>query len=242
MTWLLDIPRRVWWFASGLCRNVRQWVLDALGRVRVYNRPLWLVFGPRGYKVKAAQLRAALSVLRAGDVLVRKYDSYLLSWFIPGRFSHSGVYVGGELAPGALIGTYSRGVVVHALNSGVQKTDVIDFLVGCDGFAVLRPKCGPEGKDLACRIARRYIGAQYDYRFDIGEDYENREEVQLRTKSVYCHELTRSCFPKLHVPTLLPQLWCGMIRSTRRQFLAQSFFESPDFEVVYDSFYSEVQA
>ena len=242
MTWLLDIPRRVWWFVSGLCRNVRQWVLDALGRVRVYSRPFWFVFGPKGYKVKAEQLRVALSVLQAGDVLVRKYDSYLLSWFIPGRFSHSGVYVGGELAPGTLLGSYSRGVVVHALNSGVQKTDVIDFLMGCDGFAVLRPKCGPEGKDLACRIARRYIGAQYDYRFDICEDYENREEVQLRTKSVYCHELTRSCFPKLRVPTLLPQLWGGMIRSTRRQFLAQSFFDSPDFEVVYDSFYSEVQA
>ena len=237
MTWLLDIPRRVWWFVSGLCRNVRQWVLDALGRVRVYGRPLWFVFGPRGYEVKARHLRKALAFLEPGDVLVRRYDSCLLSLLIPGRFSHSGVYVGTETVCGD-----TAGVVVHALGTGVQKTDVIDFLMGCAGFAVLRPKCGPEGKDLACRIARRYVGVTYDYRFDICEDYDNLEEVQARTRSVYCHELTRSCFPRLRVPTLLPQLWNGMVRSSKRQFLADSFFESPDFEVVYDSFYSEVQA
>ena len=216
---------------------MRQWTLDALGHVRVYGRPLWLVFGPKGYKVKARHLRKALALLEPGDVLVRRYDSYLLSLFIPGRFSHSGVYVGSEEVCGD-----TAGVVVHALGTGVQKTDVIDFLMGCDGFAVLRPKCGPEGKDLACRIARGYIGVQYDYRFDVCEDYSNREEVQLRTKSVYCHELTRSCFPDLRVPTIQPQLWNGMIRSSKRQFLADSFFESPDFEVVYDSFYSEVRA
>ena len=235
VAWLVDIFRRAWWFVSGLCRNARQWALDGLGRVRLYDRPLWLVFGSGGYKVRAAQLRRALALVRPGDVILRRYDSYLLSLFIPGRFSHSGVYVGED--PGG----YSGGVVVHALNSGVQKTDVIDFLMGCDGFAVLRPKCGPEGCALACRIARRYIGAQYDYRFDICEDYANRDEVQERTRSVYCHELVRSCFPRLRVPTVLPQLWNGMVRSSRRQFLAQSFLESPDFGVAYDSFYSEVQ-
>ena len=236
MTWLLDIPRRVWWFVSGLCRNVRQWVLDALGRVRVYGRPFWFVFSPADYKVKARHLRKALALLEPGDVLVRRYDSYLLNLFIPGRFSHSGVYVGTEEVCGD-----AAGVVVHALGTGVQKTDVIDFLACCDGFAVLRPQCQREEKALACHIARRYVEATYDYRFDICEDYSNREEVQVRTKSVYCHELTRSCFPNLKVPTVQPQLWNGMVRSSKQQFLADSFFESPDFRVVYDSFYSEVQ-
>ena len=31
----------------------------------------------------------------------------------------------------------------------------------------------------------------------------------------------------------------GMIRSNKRQFLAQSFFDSKDFALVYDSDYSE---
>ena len=224
-----------WWFVSGLCRNVWQWALERLGHVRVYPRPFWFVFSPPGYKVRARHLRRALPILRPGDVLVRRYESYLLSFFIPGRFSHSGVYVGYDLA----YGSYA-GVGVHALGSGVQKTDVMDFLAGCDGFAVLRPKCAQGDKDMACAIARGYLGTTYDYRFDICEDYDNVEEVQARTRSVYCHELTRSCFPQLDIPTITPQLWNGMIRSSKRQFLAQSFFDSPDFEVVYDSFYSEV--
>ena len=233
---ILAITRSIWWFVTGLCRNVRQWLLEGLGHVRIYNRPFWFVFGPKGYDVKARHLRKALSMLSPGDVILRRYDSYLLSYFIPGRFSHSGVYVGADPEDKSVM------EVVHALGTGVQKTDVIDFLMGCDGFAILRPRCLPEVCAEACAIARSYIGAQYDYRFDICEDYANRDEVQARTASVYCHELTRSCFPRLNIPTMQPQLWNGMIRSSKRQFLAQSFFDSPDFEVAYDSFYSEVQA
>lgn len=51
----------------------------------------------------------------------------------------------------------------------------------------------------------------------------------------------KSCFPDLDVPTIKPTLWNGMIRSSKSQFLAQSFFISKDFEVVYDSKFSELQ-
>ena len=231
----MGILKSIWWFATGLCRNVRQWSLEHLGHVRIYSRPFWFVFGPKGYDVKARHLRKALKMLLPGDVILRRYDSYLLSWFIPGRFSHSGVYVGEDSEDRSVM------AVVHALGSGVQKTDVIDFLIGCDGFAILRPRCSQADRSAACEIARGYVGVQYDYRFDICEDYANQDEVQERTRSMYCHELTRSCFPNLDIPTVQPQLWNGMIRSSKRQFLAQSFIDSPDFDVVYDSFYSEVQ-
>ena len=69
----------------------------------------------------------------------------------------------------------------------------------------------------------------------------NKEEVQKRTRSVYCHELVRSCFPDLDIPTIQPVLWRGMIRSKKRQFLAQSFFDSPDFILLYDSDYYEAR-
>ena len=223
--------RHVWWFATGLCANVKQWFLDTLGNIRFYRCPMWFVVNPSRHRVTAWHIRKALKALERGDVIVRKYDTYLMSYFIPGRFSHSCVYVGGS---------DDRDYVVHALGTGVQMTDVIDFLMCCDEFAILRPKCGSDIKSKACDIAKSYIGAQYDYRFDICEDYSNKDEVDKRTKSVYCHELTRSCYPTLNIPTVQPQLWNGMVRSSKRQFLAQSFFDSPDFEVVYDSFYSEV--
>jgi len=206
--------RHLWWFVTGLCANVKQWMFDGLGHVRVYDRPFWFVFNPTGYKVKARQLRKALSLLEPGDVVVRAYDSYLLSLFIPGRFSHSGVYVGKHPETGA-------GLVVHALGTGVQMTDVLDFFMCCDAFAILRPRAADAVKEQACAIAKRYIGATYDYRFDICDDYKNEDEVTARTKSVYCHELTRSCYPTLDVPVLQPQLWNGMIRSEKKQFLAQ---------------------
>lgn len=248
----------VYWFVGGLCGNIKQGLLHTMGNVHIYNRPLWFVFNPKGYQIKARQIRKALAVLQPGDVVVRKYNTYLSSYFIPGRFSHSGLYVGKKTVQGL-----ETEVVVHALGSGVQMQDAMDFFMCCDEFAILRPKNHEDPKyggfhldengmpvpngsqeesvtEKACRIATSYIGATYDYKFDICEDYKNEDEVQKRTKSVYCHELTRSCYPDLDIPCLKPSLWNGMIRSNKKQFLAQSFFESPDFDVVYDSFYSEI--
>ena len=73
----------------------------------------------------------------------------------------------------------------------------------------------------------------------VNEDYDNMDEVQKRTASVYCHELTRSCFPKLNIPLIEPSIWCGAIRSKKKQFLAQSFLMSPDLDLMYDSDFSE---
>ena len=227
--------KSAWWFVGGLCGNAKQGLLELLGRIRIYNRPFWFVLNPKPYQIKARQIRKALEVMQPGDVVVRKYNTYLSSYFIPGRFSHSGVFVGRKTVQGMEVE-----VVVHALGSGVQMQDAIDFFMECDEFAILRPRCDEQVRNEACEIACGYIGTKYDYGFDVCEDYDNQDEVQKRTKSVYCHELTRSCFPHLRVPCIAPTLWNGMIRSSKKQFLAQSFFESPDFDVVYDSFYSEL--
>ena len=212
-------------FFGGLWYNVKAGFLWVFGKIRVYRWPMFIVFDPKGYQVKGDGIRKAMDMARAGDVFARRYVNYLDGYFIPGRFSHTGIYIGG-------------GIVIHAMGDGVQKIDVIDFL-RCDGFAILRPKCDLETKKKAVEIANSYLGCEYDYNFDITGDYQNKSEVESRAKSVYCHELTRSCFPDLDVPTIKPQLWHGMIRSNKRQFLAQSFFDSPDFEVVYDSDFSE---
>lgn len=213
-------------FVFGLFKNAKQGLLTVLGKIRVSWQPFWISFAPAGFKVKGRKIRKAMNILQPGDVVCRRYTCYVDGWFIPGRFSHSGIYVGND-------------TIIHALGDGVQKIDPIDFFQ-CDGLAILRPKKQTVvGK--ACEIAKSYLGYGYDYNFDICEDYSNQNDVQNRTKTVYCHELTRSCFPDLEIPTVLPSLWNGMIRSSKKQFLAQSFFDSPDFELIYDSDFSEAR-
>lgn len=213
-------------FFKGLFKSLKIGFLYVFGRIKIYRWPMFVVYDPKGYDVKAAGIRTAMKLARKGDVFVRRYRNYLDGYFIPGRFSHSGVYVGG-------------GVIIHAMSGGVQKIDLIDFL-RCDGFAILRP-AAKEGRDLAgiaanaARIARSYLGRGYDYDFEIEEPKEKPVEP------VYCHELTMKCFPSLEIPLVQPSLWHGMIRSRRMQVLAQSFFDSPDFETVYDSDFSSPQ-
>lgn len=209
----------------GLIHNLKVAFLYVLGRIRVYRWPMFVVFDPKGYEVRAVGIRKAMSLARKGDIFVRRYNNYLDGYFIPGRFTHSGIYVGG-------------GIIVHAMSDGVQKIDIIDFL-RCDGFAILRPS-EEEDRDMtaivdkAAEIANSYIGNEYDFDFKIEESRSVRP-----TEKVYCHELTRKCYPDLNIPLVRPSLWNGMIRTSREKVLAQSFFDSEDFEVVYDSDYSD---
>ena len=213
-------------FITGLIHCMKASLLYVLGRIKVYKWPMFVVYDPNGYDVRAAGIRKAMSLVRKGDILVRRYKNYLDGYFIPGRFTHSGVYVG-------------EGIIIHAMSDGVQKIDIIDFL-RCDGFAILRP-VGKEGRsvgdlaDKAARIAASYLGNGYDFDFEI----EDQEDGGKPRERVYCHELTRKCYPDLDIPLVRPSLWNGMIKSRREKVLAQSFFDSPDIEVVYDSDYSD---
>ena len=213
-------------FFIGLLHNIKVAFLYVLGRIKVYRWPMFIVYDPKGYDVKSVGIRTALSLVRKGDILVRRYKNYLDGYFIPGRFTHSGVYVG-------------DGVIIHAMSDGVQKIDILDFL-RCDGFAILRVK-EKVGRDIreirakAIDIAHSYLGNEYDYDFEI----EERRKEGKPTEKVYCHELTRKCFPDLDIPLVKPSLWNGMIRMRNEKVLAQSFFESKDFDVIYDSDYSE---
>lgn len=209
--------------ACGIVRNLKMGFLYIFGKIKVYRWPMFIVYDPRGYDIKAVDIRKAMGLVKQGDILVRRYRNYLDGYFIPGRFSHSGVYVG-------------DGIIIHAMSGGVQKIDIIDFL-RCDGFAILRPS-EKDGRDVgaltskAAKIAEMYLGNDYDYEFEVEKpDPKHKEKV-------YCHELTRKCYPDLDIPLETASLWNGLIKIRSKKYLAQSFFDSPDIGIVYDSDFS----
>jgi hypothetical protein len=132
------------------------------GDLKFFEFPPVIVWDPGGYRVKGRDAREVTELVQPGDVLVRGYRGYVDGWFIPGYFSHAGLYLGevteadralctelprsrelwkGESRrrPRAPDQQFAAGrqMVVHALAEGVLLEDVLDFC-RCDAMAILR--------------------------------------------------------------------------------------------------------
>jgi len=121
-------------------------ILTVFGDIKVYKWPMFVVYAPRGYAVRGADYREAMSAARPGDLLLRGYVDYLDGYFIPGFFSHAGTYVGEltakDLADAEGIDAealFEPGpqMVVHAKAEGVLCEDLLDFC-RTDRMAILR--------------------------------------------------------------------------------------------------------
>lgn len=125
--------------------KLRDRLLTILGDIKVFRWPLFLVYDPGSYLVRGRDMRELIGLVRPGDVLVRGYTMYLDGKFIPGSFSHAGLYLGEvteadrALAPERHRGRVEPGaqMVIHAVAEGVGMLDVLDF-ARCDRLLVLR--------------------------------------------------------------------------------------------------------
>lgn len=124
--------------------------LRAFGNLKFFPWPLFLIYDPKGYQVRGFEVREVMKQLQPGDILLRGYDKYLSGVFIPGYFSHAGLYMGAvteadcQLCSPELTtnksGTHFRTgeqMVVHAMAQGVFMEDIIDFC-RCDRLLVVR--------------------------------------------------------------------------------------------------------
>lgn len=68
--------------------------LSFFGDLKYFKYPFFLVYDPGSYKVKGYHTREVLALLQPGDIILRGYDSYVDGLFIPGAYSHTGLYVG----------------------------------------------------------------------------------------------------------------------------------------------------
>lgn len=119
---------------------------------------------------RARHFRKLLKLIEPGDVICRKYDCYLDSLFIEGDYTHSGLVT-------------HKDKLVHAIAEGVEKIDVLDFVLDTEGFVLLRPLYAKEENVMnSVEFAEKNIGKPYDFLFDKNEN-----------SSFYCHELTAKC-------------------------------------------------
>jgi hypothetical protein len=125
--------------------SLRDTLLTILGDIKIFRWPMFAVYDPGSYRVKGRDTREVLDLIKPGDVLVRGYEMYLDGKFIPGYFSHAGLYLGElkeEDAAQVKEGSRRRfrtgkQLVIHAIAEGVLLEDLIDFC-RCDRLLVLR--------------------------------------------------------------------------------------------------------
>jgi hypothetical protein len=118
-----------------------------IGDIKLFHFPFWVVYDPGSYRVKGPECRKISNLLEPGDILLRRYDGYLDSHFIPGVFSHAAIYLGNvEESDKAAVpeeGILSRSFeigpcqVAHSTAEGVHLEDILTFC-RCDDIAVLR--------------------------------------------------------------------------------------------------------
>jgi hypothetical protein len=158
--------------------RIKEWFLRFFGDVKIFReQPRWfvllnflatallkfnLLYDPRSYKVKGNDMRRVMKDIRPGDVLVRGFDNYVDGYFIPGFFSHAGLYLGqvdeatirhywglsfagrtprsedyAELDEVIEKAVKGEQMVIHAMKDGIFMEDLLNFC-RCDYMAALR--------------------------------------------------------------------------------------------------------
>lgn len=153
------------------------------GDLKVFKFPMFIVYDPGSYKVKGEDIRQVINIIKPGDILVRGYINYLDGYFIPGFFSHAGLYLGEvKQSDGFNLKTEQRGnfrtgeqMVIHSMAEGVFMEDVINFC-RCDYMVILRrnpEKESEKGKMVVFRTvfetALQNLGIGYDFKFDFND-------------------------------------------------------------------------
>lgn len=158
---------------------MRNRFLKFFGDLKIFKYPFFMLYHPAGYKVKGDDIRQVIKTIQTGDILIRGYVNYLDGYFIPGHFSHAGLYIG-EVKPGqlnipdAFKNVYKEGeqIAIHSMAEGVFMEDIINFC-RCDYLVILRrndrtePDLDPATmNEEVLKRAYANLGKPYDFKFD----------------------------------------------------------------------------
>ena len=126
--------------------KIKNGFLKIFGDIRIFKWPFFLVYMPQGYLVKGEDVREVIETIKPGDIVIRGFKDYLDGFFIPGVFTHAGIYLGElgdsdkeNLSPLCQESGFKKGkqMVSHAMAEGVFLEDIINFC-RCDYMLILR--------------------------------------------------------------------------------------------------------
>lgn len=150
-------------------RRIKKLFVDFFGGIKIYYGGI-VFFGSSTYKIKGPEMRIILSLLKPGDVLLTRKDHYVSNFFIKGKFSHAGLYVGNNR-------------VIHVTTDGIVNQDILGFM-RADALAISRPKDNTTTKTA---IERAYTQLTKEIQYDYDFDKDSPEEF-------YCSEFTDYCY------------------------------------------------
>ncbi len=158
-----------------LLTKIYNGTLKIFGDMKIYKFPFFVLYDPGSYLIKGDETREVMNTLQPGDILVRGYKNYLDSYFIPGFFTHTGLYVGNVPNPDNVMllsaakdEFYAEGeqIVIHAMAEGVFMEDLLNFC-RCDYLLILRSsEISQDNVNEVYNRALMSLGTPYDFRFD----------------------------------------------------------------------------
>jgi len=174
--------------------------------------------------------------VKAGDIMVRGYSNYLDGYFIPGFFSHAGLYLGETRKTDVVMPEIAekdfyegKQAVIHSMAEGVFMEDVINFCK-CDYLVILRRNQKTEpGVDFDGDFKKVYwkamknLGKGYDFKFDFSD-----------IGNLSCTELVYVCNEDF-LPLYNVKLKKRRVLLTRREVLIPDDFITKEFEIVFVS-------
>lgn len=119
---------------------------------------MFLLYYPKGYKVKGDLFEGIAKNIQTFDVLLRRYDTYLDKAFIPGYWNHAAICSEGA-------GSFSK--ILHATSDGVHEASLFDFMK-TDHVCLLRPIFKFDAKELKKEM-EKICGSPYDFDFDFND-------------------------------------------------------------------------
>lgn len=176
--------------------KLRNGALKIFGDIKVFKYPMFLLYDPGSYLITGEEMRQVINTIQPGDIVIRGYKNYLDGYFIPGFFSHAGLYVGSItnedkqfLNPNADISLFKEGeqMVIHSMAEGVFMQDILNFC-RCDYMVILRRNMAIESTSLAFDEVKKTAIEQLGKPYDFGFDFSDFHALSCTEFVYYCYE------------------------------------------------------